>query len=94
MVSKVYGFNMLMSPNVTTASTDFDSGGGTDNKTPHGYVVHKSALHIAFSQTARLQTQYDVDFLGTKVVADAIFGVLARNAANSTVGEGRIFLLH
>ncbi len=94
MVSKVYGFNMLMSPNVTTASTDFDSGGGTDNLTPHGYVVHKSALHIAFSQTARLQTQYDVDFLGTKVVADAIFGVLARNAANTTVGEGRIFLLH
>lgn len=93
MVSKAYGFNIVMSPNVTTASTDFDSGGGTDNVAPLGYCVHKSALHIAFSQKARLQTQYDVDFLGTKVIADSIFGVLARNTVSTSTGQGRIFLL-
>ena len=94
LVSKIYGFNVVMSPNVTTATTDMDSGGGTDNKAPLGYVVHKSAAHIAFSQRARLQTQYDVDFLGTKIVADTIFGTLVRNTVSTSTGQGRAFLLY
>lgn len=39
-----------------------------------GYVFHKSALNIAYSQAPRLQEQYDIDYLGTKVVADTIYG--------------------
>ena len=91
VVTKAYGFNVMMSQNVTTATTDFDSGGGTDDKVPHGYVVHKSACHIAFSQTARLQSQYDVDYLGTKVIADTIYGVLTRYG--TAAGQVRTFLL-
>ena len=92
-VARVYGMNVIMSQNITSSAVDFDSGGGTDNVTVKGYVVHKSACHIAYSQKPRLQSQYDVDYLGTKVIADQIFGTLVRNAADSNAGQGRIFLL-
>tara|TARA_R100000664_G_scaffold16539_1_gene25318 strand:- start:2268 stop:3212 length:945 start_codon:yes stop_codon:yes gene_type:complete len=91
VVAKAFGFNVMMSQNVTTATTDMDSAGGTDNKAPHGYVLHKSACHIAFSQKARLQSQYDVDYLGTKVIADTIFGILVRYG--TAAGQVRSFLL-
>jgi len=39
-----------------------------------GYVFHKSALNMAFSQAPRLQEQYSIDHLGTKVVADTVYG--------------------
>ena len=90
VVSKAYGFNIMMSQNVQTATVDMDTS-GTDNKDPHGYVVHKSACYIAFSQRARLQSQYDVDYLGTKVIADTIFGALCRYG--TAAGEVRCFLL-
>lgn len=91
VVAKAYGFNIMMSQNVTTSATNFDSDGGTDNHTPHGYVVHKSACHIAYSQRARLQSQYDVDYLGTKVIADTVFGLLVRNG--TAAGQVRAMLL-
>lgn len=90
-VSTVYGMNVMMSQNVSIASKDFDTT-GTAALVPHGYVVHKSACHIAFSQRARMQSQYDVDYLGTKVIADTIYGTLVRNS--STTGQQRAFLLH
>lgn len=61
----------MMSQNCASGATDFDTD-GTTNSTVLGFVIHKSCLHIAFSQRARLQSQYDVDHLGTKVVADAV----------------------
>ena len=91
VVTKAYGFNIMMSQNVTTATTDFDSGGGTDNKDPHGYVLHNSCCHIAYSIPSRLQSQYDLDYLGTKVIADTAFGVLARYG--TAAGQVRSFLL-
>jgi len=83
--------NVMVSQNVTTAQTDFDTS-GTDNVTPLGYVVHKSSAYIAFSQKARLQTQYDVDYLGTKLIVDSIYGTMVRNS--STASQKRAWLLH
>ena len=90
IATKAYGFNIMMSQNCASGTTDFDTD-GTTNSTVHGFVIHKSCLHIAFSQRARLQSQYDVDHLGTKVVADAVFGVLGRNSQTS--GQIRSFVL-
>ena len=39
-----------------------------------GYLVHKSAVAVAVQQGIRIQSEYSVDYLGTKVVADVIFG--------------------
>jgi hypothetical protein len=38
------------------------------------YLVHKSAIAVAVQQDIRVQSEYSVDYLGTKVVADIIYG--------------------
>ena len=64
---------------------------GTANAATKGYVFHKSFSNIAFSQMPRLQDQYDIDYLGTKVVTDAIYGVKGKDSA--TAGERRCWRL-
>jgi len=41
-----------------------------------GYLVHKSAIAVAVQQDIRVQSEYSVDYLGTKVVADIIYGAV------------------
>lgn len=41
-----------------------------------GYLVHKSAIAVAVQQDIRIQSDYDVSYLGTKVVADIIYGAV------------------
>ena len=50
----------------TTASTGIESA----------YLVHKSAIAVAVQQDIRVQSEYSVDYLGTKVVADIIYGAV------------------
>lgn len=91
-IATVFGMPIVMSPNVTTATTNMDNEGGqTDNFTPIGYCVHKSALSIAFSQGVRMQADYDIDYLGNKMVADVVYGLNVRNS--STTGQRRVFIL-
>ena len=90
-VATVFGMPVVMSPNVTTATTDMDNDTGTDNFTPIGYCVHKSAISIAFSQGVRMQADYDIDYLGTKMVADMVYGCNIMNS--STTGQRRVFIL-
>ena len=59
---------------------------GTASAATYGYVFHKSFSNIAFSQQPRMQDQYDIDYLGTKVVVDAIYGWLGKDEnANSKI---------
>ena len=90
-VGKLFGMDVLCSPNVTVATTDMDSGGGTENHNIEGYLIHKTALNIAFSKTVNIKTDYDIDYLGTKMVADVMYGVLVRNSA--TAGQQRVHFL-
>ena len=91
-VKTVFGMPILMSNNVTTATTNMDNdGSGTDNFTPIGYCVHKSAIQIAYSQNVRMQAEYDIDYLGSKLVSDVVYGVNVRNS--STTGQRRVFIL-
>lgn len=43
------------------------------------FVAHPSALAIAVQQDIRVQSEYSVDYLSTKVVADCIYGSAVRN---------------
>ena len=90
-VTKLFGMDVVVSPNVTSATTDMDSDSGTDNQDIEGYVIHKSALHIAFAKDVNLKTFYDIDHLGTKMVSDVMYGTLVRNA--STTGQKRVHFL-
>jgi len=90
-IGKLFGMDVLCSPNVTVATTDMDSGGGTENHNIEGYLIHKTALSIAYSKNINLKTDYDIDYLGTKLVADVMYGVLVRNSA--TEGQQRVHFL-
>ena len=90
-VTKLFGMNVLVSPNVTVATTDMDSGGGADNQAIEGYAIHNSSLYIAYAKNVNLKTFYDIDYLGTKMVADVMYGCTVRNS--NTVGQKRVHFL-
>ncbi len=90
-VTKLFGMDVMVSPNCTTDATDMDSAGGTDTQNPEGYAIHKSSLYIAYSKNINLKTDYDIDYLGTKMVADVMYGCTVRNA--NTAGQKRVHFL-
>ena len=90
-VGKLFGMNVLVSPNVTTATTDIDTSGSADNQEVEGYAIHNSSLYIAYSKNINLKTFYDIDYLGTKLVADVMYGCTVRNA--STTGQKRVHFM-
>ena len=51
-----------------------------------GAAYVSGACAFAASQDVRLQSQYDVDFLGTKVIADMIYGVKLLDSATNKMG--------
>jgi hypothetical protein len=56
---------------------------GTTN-TEVGYIVHPSAVNFARQLDPRVQSEYSVQDLGTKVVSDVLYGAV-------TTFEGRIY---
>ena len=70
LVGSLYGIDVYMSNTVDTA----DEGGAGVN-TISGAIFHKSAVAFASQQEVRVQSEYSIDALGTKVVADLLYGV-------------------
>jgi hypothetical protein len=66
MVGSLYGIDVYMSNTVSSALTDGTVAGG---------IFHKSAAVFASQQSVRVQSEYSVDALGTKVVSDLLYGV-------------------
>ena len=66
MVGSLYGIDVYM-------SNSFGTGG--NQNTISGAIFHKSACAIAVQQEVRVQSEYSVDALGTKVVSDLLYGV-------------------
>jgi len=66
LVGSLYGIDVYMSNTVST--------GGTATTIP-GAVFHKSACVIAVQNDVRVQSEYSIDALGTKVVSDLLYGV-------------------
>lgn len=66
LVGSLYGMDVYMSNTIST--------GGNAN-TISGAIFHKSAVAFASQQDVRVQSEYSIDALGTKVVADLLYGV-------------------
>ena len=63
VVEKAYGMPVLMSNALENGASDVA-----------GVIFHKTTVGFAMQQDIRMQSEYDIDYLGTKVVADAIYG--------------------
>ena len=74
-VGLIYGMDVFFSQAVGTGTTD---------RCGAAYV--SGACAFAASQDVRLQAQYDVDYLGTKVIADMIYGVKLLDSATNKMG--------
>ena len=68
LIGKLYGMNVF-------TSTVMGSSGSTGVKV--GYILHPSAISFARQMGPRVQSEYSVDYLGTKVVADILYGGVA-----------------
>jgi len=64
------------------ASTDWDDDGGTNDETAS--IFKKESVYFAQQISPRVQSNYDIDYLATSVVADVLFGAALSHAASST----------
>ena len=73
---------------------NFSANGITDeSELLVGYLVHKDAMHIAFSRgmKARVQSDYHLGSLSTRFVADSVYGCLV--TGSGTAGNQKVFCL-
>lgn len=63
MVDSMYGMPVMMTNALGTGGTNVS-----------GVIFHKTAVGFAMQQEVRMQSDYSIDHLGTKVVADALYG--------------------
>lgn len=70
MIEKSYGMPVIMTNALGTGGTAVSA-----------VIFDKSAVGFAMQQGVRTQAEYSVDHLGTKVVADAIYGGALLNAS-------------
>ena len=71
----IYGMDVFFSQAISTSGT-----------VKSGAVYVPGACAFAASQDVRVQTQYDVDYLGTKVIADMIYGAKLLDSATNKLG--------
>ena len=76
-VGLVYGMNVFYSRSIASSGTD---------GTRVGAVYPAEACAFAASQDVRVQSEYDVAHLGTKMVADIIYGVKLIDESGHTMG--------
>ena len=76
---QLMGMNVIHSPEVGNDAVHADTTSETgaalaDTRRPGGYVVHNSALGIAYSKAPTPVTDYDIAYIGWKMVTDVIYG--------------------
>ena len=76
-MGRLFGINTYMSNTIST--------GGTSSTTS-GAIFHKSAAVCAVQQDVRVQAEYSIDALGTKVVADMIYGAKLVDSSSNKRG--------
>ena len=87
-VGTVMGMNVVLSNNITSTNhndaVDSDDGALTDGNALAGFLIHKSALVYGFSQAPRVQSEYSLDHLSTKLIGDSIGGAKLVQDASQT----------
>lgn len=76
-IGKLFGINVYMSNTIASSGT---------SSTTSGAIFHKSAAVCAVQQDVRVQAEYSVDALGTKVVADMIYGAKLLDSSSNKRG--------
>ena len=66
-------------------SVDWDDDGGTGDETAS--IFTKDSIVFAMQIAPRVQSSYDIDYLSTSVVVDALFGASLVQSAGDTAGQ-------
>ena len=66
-------------------SVDWDDDGGTGDET--GSIFTTDSVMLAMQMSPRVQSEYDIDYLSTSVVADVLFGASLTQAAGTAAGQ-------
>jgi hypothetical protein len=73
MIMQAYGLSLF-------SSTDWDDDGDTGDETAS--IFNRDSIYYAQQIAPRVQSEYDIDYLATSVVADTLFGACLAKAAN------------
>jgi hypothetical protein len=89
-----YGAGSATSAASSTPVGNFSANGVSDESEKLlGFLVHKDAMHIAYSSgmKARVQSDYHLPSLSTRFVADSVYGCLI--TGSTTAGNKKVFAL-
>ena len=75
VVGKLMGMPVLMSNSLSTGGTNVS-----------GVIYHKSACAMAVQRDIYVKSQYDIDVLGTKIVAHTLYGVKLLDDSDNIIG--------
>jgi hypothetical protein len=67
------------------ASTDWDDDGGTGDETMS--IFTRESVLLAMQMEPRVQSEYDIDYLSTSIVADVLFGSSLSQPAGDAAGQ-------
>lgn len=88
LVGQVMGMPVYLSNNITSTNhndaVDSADGALTNDNVLGGFLLHNSALGIAYSKAPSVQSKYDMDYISHKIVGDNIFGVKLLQDASQT----------
>ena len=73
MIMQAYGLSLF-------SSTDWDDDGDTGDETAS--IFNRDSIYYAQQIAPRVQSEYDIDYLATSVVADTLFGACLAKAAD------------
>ena len=78
LVGQVMGMPVYLSNNISSTNhndaVDSDDGALTNGNVLGGFLLHKSALGIAYRKMPVVNSEYDIDYIAHKLVGDVIYG--------------------
>ena len=74
-MGKLFGINVYMSNTISS-----------EGSVCCGAIFHRSASAVAVQQDVRVQAEYSIDALGTKVVADLLYGTVLIDSSSNKRG--------
>ena len=88
LVGQVMGMPVYLSNNISSTNhndaVDSDDGALTNGNVLGGFLLHKSALGIAYSKMPVVNSEYDIDYIAHKLVGDVIYGAKLLQDASQT----------
>ena len=87
-VGNVMGMPVYLSNNISSTNhndaVDSDDGALNNANVLGGFLLHKSALGIAFSKPPVVNSKYSIDYIAHKLVGDTIYGAALLQDSSQT----------